>query len=95
MGDCGTTAVIDVRQWARLRAWLGNYFWLPCPACGRMFGGHERGGGALLISSTRTMMCCPRCPGRYIQMQGVVYELLPELDEDGISVLWVVYTPSP
>lgn len=20
---------------------LGGYFWLPCPVCGRMFGGHE------------------------------------------------------
>jgi hypothetical protein len=22
-------------------ALLGGYFWLPCPSCGRMFGGHE------------------------------------------------------
>lgn len=25
------------KWWARFR----GYFWLPCPRCGRMFGGHE------------------------------------------------------
>lgn len=25
----------------RLYAWLHAYFWLPCPVCGRKFGGHE------------------------------------------------------
>lgn len=25
----------------RIYAWLFGYFWLPCPACGDMFGGHE------------------------------------------------------
>jgi hypothetical protein len=29
------------RWWAKLRADFGGYFWLPCPVCGRMFGGHE------------------------------------------------------
>jgi hypothetical protein len=27
----------------RLYAFLWGYFWLPCPKCGQMFGGHERG----------------------------------------------------
>ena len=27
------------RLWAR----LAHLFWLPCPRCGEMFGGHERG----------------------------------------------------
>lgn len=26
-----------------LYAELFNYFWLPCPICGQMFGGHECG----------------------------------------------------
>lgn len=26
-------------QW--LRAYLGGYFWGPCPICGEAFGGHE------------------------------------------------------
>lgn len=25
----------------RWRAWLGGYFWIPCPLCGDMWGGHE------------------------------------------------------
>ena len=31
----------------RLKAEAGDYFWIPCPNCGRMFGGHEKGGGTL------------------------------------------------
>lgn len=27
----------------QLRAYLGAYFWLPCPICGEYFGGHEWG----------------------------------------------------
>ncbi len=23
---------------------FNNYYWLPCPVCGKMFGGHEKGG---------------------------------------------------
>ena len=28
---------------ARLYAEANGYFWLPCPLCGQMFGGHEWG----------------------------------------------------
>lgn len=27
----------------RIYAFLFGYFWLPCPLCGEMFGGHEAG----------------------------------------------------
>jgi hypothetical protein len=30
----------------RVRAFAGGYFWLPCPQCGRPFGGHEVRGPA-------------------------------------------------
>ncbi len=33
--------VLKWRRWNRLRARIGGYFWLPCPLCGQMFGGHE------------------------------------------------------
>ncbi len=55
-----------MRLYHRIRAFLTGYFWLPCPSCGRMFGGHEEGGGTLwsgtpdLPGVGRT--CCPRCP---------------------------------
>jgi hypothetical protein len=29
------------RWWHRLYAESMGYFWLPCPMCGEMFGGHE------------------------------------------------------
>lgn len=32
---------IAPRWWARISAWLGGYFWLPCRLCGRYSGGHE------------------------------------------------------
>jgi len=25
----------------KIKAYLGGYFWLPCPLCGQYFGGHE------------------------------------------------------
>lgn len=50
------------RVFARLRAFFGGYFWLPCPRCGRAFGGHERGGGINYAGESGTR-CCPRCPG--------------------------------
>lgn len=55
------------RWWARLRAALGGYFWLPCPLCGTMFGGHEWHDVGYLSSSVPTDReggrrgICPRC----------------------------------
>jgi hypothetical protein len=45
----------------RVIAAVGGYFWLPCPVCGRMFGGHEvdhRTGSAIVDG--RSMVVCPR-----------------------------------
>jgi hypothetical protein len=33
------------RWFHRWYAGTRGYFWLPCPICGRYFGGHEWGGG--------------------------------------------------
>ena len=30
-----------IRFLHKLYAWTFGYFWLPCPLCGEMFGGHE------------------------------------------------------
>ncbi len=43
---------------ANIRARLGGYFWLPCPLCGRMFGGHEQG-GMLYLGPAEGQMTCP------------------------------------
>jgi hypothetical protein len=40
------------RWYHYIKAHLGGYFWLACPNCGRMFGGHERlppGRGPVLL----------------------------------------------
>jgi hypothetical protein len=70
------------RRWNEFRAALGGRFWLPCPVCGQMFGGHEKGGGSLLKGSRAefwaevkehgsAMRCgrttCPDCPGQHYE----------------------------
>lgn len=43
-----------MRTLNRIYAWLFGYFWLPCPVCHRMFGGHEAGFGALIAEDERS-----------------------------------------
>lgn len=49
--------------YAWLNAWLNGYFWLPCPICGREFGGHES--DATIPDPSRQpgggLMICPFC----------------------------------
>ena len=54
-------------------AWLGGYFWLPCPNCGRMFGGHEirKGGGGTYHSRGGSFTTCPLCPGDYYEARTI------------------------
>lgn len=49
----------------RARAERYGRFWLPCPNCGRWFGGHEPHGGSFWVDPIRARICCPRCPGQY------------------------------
>lgn len=47
----------------RVYARMFGLFWLPCPICGRMFGGHECGGtlwGEFYVTGSAS---CWRCPG--------------------------------
>ncbi len=55
-------------QWHRRPRWLHRlyaavmgYFWLPCPRCGRYFGGHEMGGGRIDHGGYGEGTC-PLCP---------------------------------
>lgn len=53
------------RRLNRRRAHAGGYFWLPCPLCGQMFGGHEwpeRDGIAVGIPTDRTGVVAAICP---------------------------------
>ncbi len=53
-----------MRTLNRIYAWLFGFFWLPCPVCKRMFGGHEAGFGALVSEdgkSARIVCDDPQC----------------------------------
>lgn len=45
-----------------------GYFWIPCPRCGRMFGGHEQHGGTNYYDAFDSprgrygAICCKDCP---------------------------------
>lgn len=41
-----------------LYAKLHGYFWLPCPICGRNFGGHEAGPYVLMINPYDGILVC-------------------------------------
>lgn len=47
---------------ARLLAFLGGYFWLPCPLCRRPFAGFEWPlGESLMVDWFRAEGVCPDC----------------------------------
>jgi hypothetical protein len=50
-----------VRILHRLYAFTTAHFWLPCPLCGRMFGGHEKGNGHYQTSAYGGMSVCSNC----------------------------------
>ena len=45
----------------RLYALFLGYYWLPCPICGRMYGGHEAAQEGLLDSFHTGRCVCWRC----------------------------------
>lgn len=51
------------RLFHRLYAWKSRAFWLPCPRCGRMFGGHEEFGTPLPDPDEpgKAWVTCDRC----------------------------------
>ena len=51
-----------MRTLHRIYAWMFGYFWLPCPVCGRMFGGHEIANAftaALITDHGHAYCVCP------------------------------------
>jgi hypothetical protein len=43
MWSPGTVSIL-IQRLNQAYAWLFGYFWLPCPLCGRYFGGHQEHG---------------------------------------------------
>lgn len=50
------------RTFNRLRAEFGGYFWIPCPRCGQMFGGHEGCGVDWELGVPCGRTTCSDCP---------------------------------
>lgn len=75
------TAFFYPRFINRAYAFFGGYFWLPCPSCGRKFGGHEisYGPGTSMRAGDGTARCvCPRCVGA----PGTAWEQFSDLPAD-------------
>ncbi len=55
----------ELSEWARFRerryANENGYFWLPCPLCGKCFGGHERPMGTLMTPLREGHSTCANC----------------------------------
>jgi len=56
----------------KIYAWLMGYFWLPCPLCGEMFGGHESGGYLRTLHNRGVLVCykCRERVGKLTQLDG-------------------------
>ena len=52
-----------MRWFNKIYAKLFGYFWLPCPRCDRMFGGHEAGNDVLWDTPKEKSgkICCSKC----------------------------------
>jgi len=48
------------RWWRWLRAFIGGYFWWPCPRCGEPFAGYEVT-GATIERGGKSWAVCPPC----------------------------------
>ena len=62
----------------RIEAWLGGYFWMPCPACKEPFGGNEVDNYTQYIikDNGREMVVCKSC-SRLIQNYRLGFIVLP------------------
>lgn len=57
--DPGRISVLP--RWChKLFAHALGFFWLPCPACGEMFGGHEWRDPSVQTDPVTKKGCCPR-----------------------------------
>ena len=62
------------RTWNKFRAMIGRYFWLPCPLCGKDFGGHEWDGTRIPNSYASGTGVCPDCREEAHKITEVFYE---------------------
>lgn len=62
------------------RAWasLNGYFWLPCPACGELFGGHEHSWATVTIGGRERCTCWRHPEPDVVTVDGVRIAFTPE-----------------
>ncbi len=65
-----------IRFLHKVYAHVNGYFWLPCPICGRMFGGHEKKGD-LMIDWSRGKAVCSNCIDRANERNRIWMEAHP------------------
>lgn len=59
-----------MKLWRYLNKIYANkfgYFWLSCPRCGKMFGGHEVGKDALHRTIYSGSVCCKFCEKGHLE----------------------------
>lgn len=71
----GDVMRIRPRFVAQILAFLGGYFWLPCPICGEPFAGFEWGNGSLAHTPTTGEGVCskPECEAEAARRSDEVY----------------------
>ena len=58
-------------RFRRLNKWYANlmgFYWLPCPVCGQMYGGHEAAGNVLENGTPISDMVCKDCNKRVLKI---------------------------
>jgi len=60
-----------------------GYFWLPCPICGRKFGGHEEG-TSLMINYAEGICTCPECVEEATRRNQQLYQ---DMKDHGFSLI--------
>jgi hypothetical protein len=67
-----------------LYAKIAGYFWLPCPLCGRNFGGHEwKSENTLKYENGYGKGVCPDCGTRAKELNKLNSKGTVEITEDG------------
>lgn len=62
------------RWWQCIKAFLGGYFWSPCPMCGECFGGQEEPSGSLYCGMGSGKVVCANCAEEAEKLSDVVWK---------------------
>ena len=68
------------RWFNRFYAFLFAYFWIPCPLCGKNFGGHECfDDNTLYINYNEGESVCPKCGEQTKKINKINNYFIPHL----------------